>query len=840
MLSQEERHAVAYRFAAFDLLPAERSLRLGGMPVQIGQHAFDLLVALVERPAQLIRKEELMRVVWGRTIVEENTLQSHISALRKVLGPAAISTVPGKGYRFVLEVGRLEADTRPKHNLPAPLTTFVGREKEISELTQLLTTTRLLTLTGAGGCGKTRLALEFGRTAVGMFPDGVFLVELAAIAQPALVGQAVADAFGIREAAGADVLQTLATHLEHRRLLLVVDNAEHLIEACAELTDTLLQRCAQLKVLVTSRERLGVGGELIYRVPSLSLSTVGPDTTLDEALACEAARLFIERARLQRPGLTLSAEDSRALLSVCHQLDGAALAIELAAARVRAMSISELSRRLDDRFNLLTGGSRTAPPRHRTLRSLIDWSHELLDDLERTMLRRVSVFSGGWTTAAAEAICAGDGLTQGQVLDLLTSLVDKSLLWVDARTGTTRFSMLETIRQYALHRLHESGEEDALRGRLLDFLLGMSTRLDAVQSDEERQQKLDLAEQERENIRSTLDWCERDQNRVQSGLQLTGQLFWLWVSRLRPSEGTSRATRLLALDPRGGMTEARGKALHVAGTLTARCGDYAGAEPFHRAALEVWTALGDLRQMARSIGSIGNSALIRGDYALARLEYERALAIMRERGDRGGIAVDLLCLAGVAYRTGDLTIAQIWIAECIALSREVGSYRLGEALCMQGQIRLMQGDSEGALASLTAAVDEMRRFDHKGGLANCLANLGRVLHAQGQNLRAKEHHQESMSMLHELGAALDMSDCALSFAPVLLDLGMPLDAARLWGWDEKAREELASVRDPVLVAPYERDIAAARRACGDTPFYQAWAEGRAWSMGELVQFAMAI
>ncbi len=406
-----------YRFGPFELQPDERRLLKDGATISLRPRAFDLLVALVARAGRLVTKDELLDRVWPKVVVEEAALHVQVSALRKALGADAITTVSGRGYQFTLPVttgeGKANRPSRSKHNLPYQLTSFIGREQEIAQLRELVKANRLVTLTGAGGAGKTRLAIEVANRLVDAFPDGVWLVEFAALSDSRLVPQAAARALALPEQPARPLIETLSDHLASKKLLLVLDNAEHLLEGCVQFVDLVLRRSPGIAILVTSRERLGMMGELTYRVPSLTVP--GPDDNVarDALLAYEGVRLFVERARLLRPHFSVTSENAASLASICYSLDGIPLAIELAAPRLRSMSVEELSQRLDQRFALLTDGSRTALPRHRTLRSMIDWSYDLLRESEKLLLQRLSVFAGGWTLAAAEGVCAGEEIEKG-------------------------------------------------------------------------------------------------------------------------------------------------------------------------------------------------------------------------------------------------------------------------------------------------------------------------------------------------------------------------------------------------------------------------------------------
>ena len=832
--------SVRYRFAHFELQPGERRLLAGGEPVHLGPHAFDLLLAFVERSGSLVTKDELLSRVWPRVIVEENTLQVHISSLRKVLGRDAIDTVPGRGYRFALEVATdAPAAQTPKHNLPHQLTSFIGREKEIAELEHLLAGTRLLTLTGSGGCGKTRLALQMARRMLHAYPDGVWLVELAPLERPSLVTQTVASVLAVKEQPGKALLDAVAEWVASRKLLLVLDNAEHLLAACGELVDLLLRRCDRLVILVTSRERLGIAGELTYRVPSLSVPDARGDATPEEALASEAARLFIERARLQRPELEITAKDATPLASMCRRLDGIALAIELAAPRVRTMSIGELSRRIDDRFSLLTEGSRTALPRHRTLRSLIDWSHDLLREAEKRVLWRASVFAGGWTLDAAERVCSDTHVDREETLDLLTSLADKSLVTVDTREEVTRFGMLDMVRHYALDRLRESGEENAVRARHLEYFLQTAERLDEPQADEARQRWLDRTQGELDNLRAALAWCESDATRAVTGLALAGRLYWLWVTRIHPGEGRGWVARLLQADRSAEKDAPHARALHAAGTLALHQADLAAAAACHREALAIWRRLGDRRQMLRSLGSLGNVAMEQSRMSEAMALYEEAVAIAREVGDRRSIAVGLANLGHVARLLDDYMKGGALLEEAVSISREFGRRSAADPLATLGEIRFLQGDLVAARAHLTEALEANREFRSRRGIARVLQTIGLVSLAEGDIGTARMQLREALAMSQAMGDGLGVAIDLDGFAALSLATATPTTAARLWARAQRLREEIGDAK--YVDSWRDSQIAAARRALqDDAAFDRAWEEGRSWTLDEAVRHAMEI
>ncbi len=502
------------------------------------------------------------------------------------------------------------------NNLPQQPTSFIGREAQVDEVKALLDKTRLLTLTGAGGSGKTRLSLQVAADLLDGEGDGVWLVELAALADPALVPQAVADVLGVKEQAGMTIQASLVEWLKPKRLLLVLDNCEHLIAACASLAADLLRNCPHVHILASSREPLNVAGEQTYRVPSLSLPDPKQAQTVESLSQFEVVRLFIERAQAVQPTFKVTNANAPAVAQVCFHLDGIPLAIELAAARVRSLSVEEINTRLGQRFRLLTGGSRDTLPRQQTLRALIDWSYDLLTESEKTLLRRLSVFAGGWTLSAAEVVCAGEPVEDWEVLDLLTALVDKSLVVAEPLGDGTRYRLLETVRQYGGDRLGESGEAEAVRGRSASCFLALAEEAEPQLQGPEQGSWLVRLEAEHDNLRSSLAWEEQSAAGAEAGLRLAGSLWRFWFVRGHLSEGRQWLGRALARTKPG----AAGPDGASGGEATATRG--------------------------KALNGAGNLAWSQSDYAGARALYEEGLTVRRQLRDQGGISYSLTRVLG--------------------------------------------------------------------------------------------------------------------------------------------------------------------------------------------------
>jgi predicted ATPase/DNA-binding winged helix-turn-helix (wHTH) protein len=829
---------VRYRFGRFELQPDERRLLEGGTLVHLRPHALDLLLTFVERAGQLVTKDELLKRVWRTVVVEENTLQAHISALRKVLGSEAIATVAGHGYRFtqnVIQIGSADSSaSTPKHNLPHALTSFIGREKEIAELEQLLASARLLTLTGSGGCGKTRLAIELAKQRAHAYPDGAWLVELAALTDAALLPQTVASVLSIKEKVGASLIDTIAEHLASRAVLLVLDNAEHLIDASAQLAESLLQRCARLVILVTSRERLGITGELIYRVPSLAVPDEKTDTTPESVAAYESARLFIERARLQRPDFAVTPQNSAAIASMCRRLDGIAFALELAAPRVRNLSVEELSRRLDRRFELLTEGSRMALPRHRTLRALIDWSYDLLTDGEKAMLRGVSVFAGGWTLEAAEQAFGADEPDRSSVLRLLTSLADKNLIVEGTHDGATRYGMLETVRDYARDRLRETSEHADVQDRHVAYFVALAEEANREKSDATAVRWLDTLEIEQDNFRSALSWSIQAHT-DDAGVRLAGVLSWFWLIRGYITEGRRWLSAALAADGAKSNPGALGRALRAASLLAQRQDDHVAARHMAEEALAIATQSNDRRGIAYSWRSLGVVAHSLEEYPAARNGYERALALFQEMDDGVGTGLTLCNLGQMEMGEGHYDEACVLLKKSVALMRASGDWRLPHALMSFGRATHAQGNPELARSLLEEALIGWRKTGDRAGTAQSLVHLAELSHHCGDYLGAHSLLREALTIQRELGQHKQLSSFLWMFGRVAMAIKGPLATARLWGQSRRLHEEFVSAG---MNARVQGEISTLRDALGQEAFEVAWNEGRAMTLDQAIEFAL--
>jgi predicted ATPase/DNA-binding SARP family transcriptional activator len=772
--------------------------------------------------------------------------------------------------RFPKDEGRRTKDEdQParKHNLPAQLTSFIGREREIDEVKRLLSGTRLLTLTGPGGSGKTRMALEVAATLVDEYPDGVWLVELAALFDPEVVPTAVASAVGVREESGQTLDDTLAASLRSKKLLLVLDNCEHLVATCAQLVEALLRACPKLRVLATSREALGVPGETTWLVPTLSLPDPAhlpsPDADLADALMqYEAIRLFVDRATAARQGLRLSDHNAQAIAQICHRLDGIPLAIELAAARVRVLAVEQIAERLDHSFHLLTSGSRTALPRHQTLNAAIEWSYNLLSDEERTLFRRLSVFAGEFRLEAAEAVCGASGIgnfdfaleaklspqsairnPQSNVLDVLSHLVDKSLVVVleDARGEEARYRLLETVRQYAEDKLAESGEDEEARRRHAMYYVALAEWVGPLLRGLERKDLLKLVNREHENLRAALVWYEEHDPR--SLVRLTGNLQRYWYAYNYLNEGRAWVEKALSHADSGEHRIGLARTLTGTGMFAWLQGDNAVARSRLEESVAILRELDDKHDLATALHFLGHATLDLGDHTWARTYFEESLELYREVADARLSQTLIGDLGLVAYHQGDYSAARTFFEEGLARLREIKvTDSMTDMLNRLGDLARIEGDYERAAELYEESLVLSRETHDDLAIASALHKLGHLARHRGGNVEAGALFVESLALQRRLGNKQGLIECIGGVAGVLADQSERPEsirrAAMLFGAVESL---LATVKVPLAPADrndYERDVASVRAHMDETSFDAAWAEGQALTLESAINLAL--
>ena len=723
-----------------------------------------------------------------------------------------------------------------KHNLPGQLTSFIGRDKELAEVASLFAKTRLLTLTGSGGCGKTRLALQVAADMLDGSGDGVWLVELAPITDHVLVPQAVADALNVKEQPGKSVTQSLVERFKRQNLLLVLDNCEHVLDACASLADVLLRNCQRVLILATSRESLNVAGETAYRVPSLSLPDPKQAQTPESLSHFESVLLFIDRAVQVQTSFLVTNQNAPALASVCYRLDGIPLAIELAAARVRSLSVEDIDGKLDERFRLLTRGSRTAVPRQQTLRGAIDWSYDLLSEQERRLLARLSVFSGGWTLDAAEKVCAGGDVFEWEMLDLLASLVDKSLAFLDM-AAASRYRLSETIRQYGAERLAESGEADPVRRRHLAHFLALAEQVEPHLTGPEQSGWLARLDGEHDNLQAALAGCTDGE--AEARLRLAGALWRFWWVRGYLGMGRANVEAALADEGAAGRTAFRAKALNGAGVLAWAHSDYSAATTLHEESLSIMREIGNAQGIAAALHGLGNVASYQGDYSAANSLHEEGLSIRRALGDKQGIAMSLLYLGIVARGRGDYSVAWRLYEESLAIQRELGDKSgIASSLGNLGLVACEQGAFGEGRALLEESLSIRRELGDRWGIASALGNLGSLACDQGDHEQARTLLGESLSIRKELGDKRVVASSLEGLATLALAEGQPGRATRLLSAAEALREAIGSAIPVSEGEQHDRDVTMARGALDEDVFTAAWAEGRGMTMEQAIVLAL--
>jgi predicted ATPase/DNA-binding NarL/FixJ family response regulator len=629
----------------------------------------------------------------------------------------------------------------------------------------------------------------------------VWEVELASLADPSLVPQAVTSVLGVRAQPGRSPTEALSDYLGSRKLLLVLDNCEHLVEACAELAEALLHSCPGLRILATSREALGITGEVAWSVPSLSLPDLRHLPAVESLPCYESARLFVERTTAVKPSFTLTEQNASAVARVCYRLDGIPLAIELAAARAKVLSVEQIAARLDDCFGLLSAGGRTAMPRHRTLHATMDWSHELLSREERVLFRRLSVFAGGFSLEAAESVCAGEKLERDEVLELLSNLVDKSLVIMREEGGEGRYRLLETVRQYGWEKLSESGEAGQVWERHAGYYLALAEEAEPELKGERQLAWLERLERDHDNLRAAMVWL-LGRGELEEAARLGWALWLFWGIRAHFAEGRRWMEQTLSAEGSTAMpASARAKALYVAGMMANYQGDHGSAEPLLEESLGLFRGLDDKLGTAYALSNAGFAANGQGRHQRAIALNEEAVSLFLEVEEKWGAAIQL-CFLAVAWRDhGDHERAERLAEQGLALSREVGERQ-----------------------TITAA----------------LYTLATLAQAERDHERARDLFEEGLKLSAELGNEADVAHCLEGLASIAASEGRIVRAARLWGAEEALLERMETavytyVPDRSL---HQSRVADTRSQLDEEAFAAAWAEGRAMTSEQAIEYAL--
>jgi predicted ATPase/DNA-binding SARP family transcriptional activator len=787
-------------------------------------------------------------------------------------------------YRKRLSRARTPASKRAMEtlpgNLPTPLTSFVGRETEVADVKAGLSRARLVTLLGPGGSGKTRLALRVAAEVTPEFPEGVWFIDLAPLTDPSLIPRAVATVLGVKEQSRRPLVDTLVESLKPQRVLLILDNCEHLTQSCADLCIALLQACPELRLLTTTREALKVHGEMKWSVPPLALPEKPARPSLDKLSQYDAVQLFVERARLSRPAFRLTETNAAPTLEICRRLDGLPLAIELTAARLNVLSLEEIVNRLSASLRLLTVDERGVPDRHRTAHSAIDWSYHLLERPEQTLLNRMSVFSGSFNMEAVEQVCVDQGDRAGDVLDLLSRLVDKSMLLVDeARDGSVRYRLLEIIREYGGEQLTASGESEPIRHRHARFFADLAARFDPMLQEEDRGTRWGALAIEDDNLRAAVRRAIDAQD-ADTALRLGQVLGYLWIDQGYFVEGLRLLLEILALPEAQEPTLARSRTLRPAGSLAwaqgdfkvatsiseeilaiathhddqqgcgqalstlgliARAqGDHATAHARYKESLAKYEALNDDAGVAMVLNNLGYLSLARGDTATAGTFFERKLEIERARGSNRGVAYALNGLGIVAEYQDDFTRAQRAFEEALALRREMGD-KAGVAATLTdlGQLTQKRGEAAAARGLFEEGLAIRREIGDRPGVADSLGGLGMLAVKQGDYAAARTSLVERIMILRDLGAPHGVIRALDDFAVLAAVQYNHHRAIRLAASASALREKFGAAPRDAKRTDLDRRLKVAQGAVGDDNNAIARAQGEQMTLEQAIEFAIA-
>ncbi len=771
--------------------------------------------------------------------------QTCATVLRREL-KAEVSPATREAYEQFVKMERQpvhvpELTRTPRlNNLPIQLTSFIGREQEITGIKQLLSSrssVRLLTLTGAGGCGKTRLAIQVANDLLDVYQDGIWLVELAPISDPGLVPQTVATVLDVREQEGRTFVETLSSYLQSKELLLILDNCEHLLSGCAQLAEALLHVCPKLQILTTSTARLNIAGETVYLVPVLSLPKPEHLGRIEELGRSEAVRLFVERAASILPTFVLNQQNAAPVMALCQHLDGIPLAIELAAARVKILTVEQITERLDNRFRLLVNSSRTALPKHQTLRATMEWSWHLLSAGEQILFRRLSVFSGSFTLEAVEKICNDKPIEEGQPLDLLAHLIDKSLVAVANQAHATRFRLLETVREYAREKLSESGETAQVRERHLEFFLKLAEEVEPKLKGEAQGLWLERLEVEHDNLRAALQWSVKEKENAGLGLRLASALVDFWQVRGEFTEGR-RWLEITLKQSHDTLAPWRAKALLGVGELAFFHGDFAASRSLLEGSLVIFRELGNKPGIAYSLFRLGITATLQCDLAAARSFFEDSLVIFREVGHQPGIAYVLYGQGHLAHTQGEWAAARVLLEESLMIFRELGD-KQGIVLALQdlGMVMAELGDCALGRSILEESMAIGRELGSRFDVSRTAWALGRVAYLEGNYALARSLYAEFAAIVKAMGIRLGMLYLLTAYACLASGEGQFERMTRLLGAAEHLSNVMGAPLVPVERIEHDRLAVVARDELGEDAFVTAWTQGWAMTIEQAIEFA---
>jgi predicted ATPase/class 3 adenylate cyclase len=722
----------------------------------------------------------------------------------KDMGERRLKDLIQPEHIYQLVIPNLPSDFPPlktldiyRHNLPAQTTSFIGREQEIAEVKRELEKHRLVTLTGSGGTGKTRLSLQVAVDLLDHFQHGIWFIELAPLTDADLIPQTILSAIGIQEQPGGLPLDALKEYLHEKQALILLDNCEHLVSASARVADTLLGAAPALKILASSREALGVRGEMSYPVPPLSHPDIKHLPVVQQLSQYEAVRLFVDRAALVSPHFDINQENAPFITQICYHLDGIPLAIELAAARIKMLSAEQISKRLDDRFRFLTGGARTALQRQQTLRATIDWSYNLLSEHERTLLCRLAVFSGGWTLEAAEAVCSGDGIETDQILDLMSQLVNKSLVAVDEHShgDETHYRILETVRQYAREILFDTEEASPLRDKHLAYFVKLAEQAEPELFRSNQVSWFNKLDKDLDNFRIALEWSLRINN-GESALRIIGSLGQFWWTHNHLKEGREWIKQATEA---GGSSNVQAKAFYWGSVLARTQEDFITARGLSNKSLELYRVLADKEGMAKALGVLGSIEYFEKDFLAAQNAWEEALGLYRELADRRGIARVLNNLGYSIQTQGNIEKAQEFYMECLAICREL---------------------------------------EDKWNMQHVLFNMGLVAYQQGNIIKAREFYEETLEVCRELGDKDGMAYALLSLAQVLLSEGQTVSSAQVQGRGILMLKEVGSFLEPIEQANFDKTVAALQESLGIEKYERELEVGKSLSLEQAIALAL--